>query len=699
MYDRACSGVSRQESDRRAASGDPFTVRLRVPVAVSHMEAQEERWEVARALSGAAYHEHEAEAVAAAARLLASGGSDSRGVLGGSPLAHELLRGPAEPSSRGALSGASGHGVASTVVRDVVLGSVPFSHSAVDDCVLLKSDGWPTYHLASVVDDITMRITDVVRGQEWLTSAPRHVLIYRGLGVSDAAIPRFTHLPLLLGPDRKKLSKRAGDASVGDFRERYGVLPGALLNFVAFLGWTPATSSARSDSAVRGAAERSEADVMSVAELAEQFTLSDVHRSNAVVDRKRLEWLQGRHAHGAIHAVSAARATAVAAAAVAPGGAETLSDGSEASTAVGGMSGLSETVAVMEAVVSELDWLLGLGPAHSDRDHDHAADYAADYAADDAADDAAEAANAGRGGMRPGWIERSASLRLSERLSAGLTGRALPVGVESGTSLLMTPMDGSSHLRCIETPSSASFRRLQTAPEAASSADHLAVRTVAEAFHPRYLLLCVLLQHERANLPAELAPLLLPLLVPPLPSDPASLTAEQSAAFDKAWHPEARGLLQRLHSAWAELSRNAGHADRDDHEASDDEAFRLADSLGCLLRPEAAHTDAAQSAEGAMAEVKAVMKAYAKAQTELGAQDDAVAEPDAAKAAAGGAAAARKKRRKKMPASRLMLPLRWALTGQAVGPPLGDLIAVLGRDVCMARLETAISLSGRIGEA
>jgi len=126
------------------------------------------------------------------------------------------------------------------VLTDEVLGLIRFSLDSVDDQVLLKSDGFPTYHLASVVDDHLMEITHVIRGQEWLSSTPKHLLLYSYFGWHA---PRFSHLPLLLNAsDRSKLSKRQGDVSVEDFRAA-GYLPEALLHFVSHLGWSPPSSN------------------------------------------------------------------------------------------------------------------------------------------------------------------------------------------------------------------------------------------------------------------------------------------------------------------------------------------------------------------------------------------------------------------------------------------------------------------------
>lgn len=676
MYDRACSSISREESDRRAATGEPFTVRLRVPVAASHLPAQEERWTVARGLAGDAYASAESGAIEAGRRMFAAatttgGGGSGGGLLAGSPLAAGLAADRGGSDGSVGSSAASGHGVAGTVVRDVVMGEVPFSHSAVDDCVLLKSDGWPTYHLASVVDDITMRITDVVRGQEWLTSAPKHVLIYRGLGVSDAAVPRFTHLPLLLGPDRKKLSKRAGDASVGDFRERLGVLPAALLNFVAFLGWTPAGAAARADAAdVRDAAERSEADVMSVSELASQFSLSDVHRSNAVVDRSRLAWLQGRHTHGAL--LAAAQACRVSQGAGLPEGAAASSDR-------GG-----QAAQVLAAVVCELDAAM-LGPTRPETARDGGADGDSGRRKNDKVEEAEGGAEREEGVMRGGWVERCASLGLVERLRTGLDGRA--VASRAGApGALMGPLDSAGSWL----PGDGTL----TAGDSAS-APHSAVwqaETVAEVFHPRFLLLCLLLQHERGDLPATLAPLLRPLLAPPFPEAALPVTPDQEAAFRKAWHGDASSLLGRLATDWECLA----------HDPAQSDPFALSADLASILHGQSGKEPLvksegrpAASAEGAMAAVKSRMEAYAAEAVDGGpsggGDDGASVGSDG-----GGKSAARKRRRKRMPASKLMLPLRWALTGQAVGPALSDVVAVLGRSACLSRLRVALEVAKRL---
>jgi glutamyl-tRNA synthetase len=156
------------------------------------------------------------------------------------------------------------------VVEDRVRGRVEFESATIDDQVLLKSDGFPTYHLANVVDDHEMKITHVIRGEEWLTSTPKHVLLYRYLGYEP---PEFAHLPLLLNPDRSKLSKRQGDVAVEEYRG-HGYFPEALVNFVALLGWNPGD----------------EREVFTLDELVREFSLERVNKSGAVFNVEKLRW-------------------------------------------------------------------------------------------------------------------------------------------------------------------------------------------------------------------------------------------------------------------------------------------------------------------------------------------------------------------------------------------------------------------------
>ena len=121
-----------------------------------------------------------------------------------------------------------------TRVRDLIRGEVVFQNAGVDDQVLLKSDGFPTYHLANVVDDHLMEITHVIRAEEWISSTPKHVLLYRAFGWEP---PVFVHMPLLRNKDKSKISKRKNPTSLLWYREQ-GYLPEALLNFLALMGWS-----------------------------------------------------------------------------------------------------------------------------------------------------------------------------------------------------------------------------------------------------------------------------------------------------------------------------------------------------------------------------------------------------------------------------------------------------------------------------
>jgi glutamyl-tRNA synthetase len=161
--------------------------------------------------------------------------------------------------------------------EDLVRGKVTFNTREVDDQVLMKSDGFPTYHLANVVDDHLMNITHVIRGEEWLPSTPKHILLYQAFGWTT---PLFGHLPLLLNPDKTKLSKRQGDVAVEDYLKK-GYLKEALLNFVALLGWNPGKGSTQ--------------EIFSLTELVEQFSFSHIHKGGAVFDHKKLDWMNSEY--------------------------------------------------------------------------------------------------------------------------------------------------------------------------------------------------------------------------------------------------------------------------------------------------------------------------------------------------------------------------------------------------------------------
>lgn len=158
---------------------------------------------------------------------------------------------------------------------DAIRNRVEFDSNNVDDQVLIKSDGYPTYHLANVVDDHLMKITHVIRGEEWLSSTPKHVLLYDAFGWER---PTFAHLPLLLNPDRSKLSKRQGDVAVEDYRDK-GYLKEALINFVALLGWNAGDDR----------------EFYYLNELVEAFSLERVNKAGAVFDVVKLNSLNVEH--------------------------------------------------------------------------------------------------------------------------------------------------------------------------------------------------------------------------------------------------------------------------------------------------------------------------------------------------------------------------------------------------------------------
>jgi glutamyl-tRNA synthetase len=162
-----------------------------------------------------------------------------------------------------------------TIIDDIIRGTVSFQNELQDDQILIKSDGYPTYHLANVVDDHLMGITHVIRGEEWLLSLPKHVQLYKAFGWEQ---PKFAHLPLLLNPDRSKLSKRQGDVAVEDYLEK-GYLPQALINFLALLGWNPGTDQ----------------EFFSLDDLIKQFSLERVSKSGAVFEIEKLNWMNGHY--------------------------------------------------------------------------------------------------------------------------------------------------------------------------------------------------------------------------------------------------------------------------------------------------------------------------------------------------------------------------------------------------------------------
>jgi glutamyl-tRNA synthetase len=213
-YDRRCRDADPAEARRRAEAGEPCTVRLRIPL------------EGDRALKNAGGP---------------AGGEDSESF---------------------------------TRFHDLLLGDMEWKNGDINpDPILLKSDGFPTYHLANVVDDHLMGITHVLRAQEWLSSTPLHVILYRAFGWEP---PQFCHLPLIMGTDGKKLSKRHGATSIDEFRSQ-GYLAEALINYVALLG----------------ASYEEGKETYSLGELAERFSLEKLNKAPAIFDYKKLEWYNG----------------------------------------------------------------------------------------------------------------------------------------------------------------------------------------------------------------------------------------------------------------------------------------------------------------------------------------------------------------------------------------------------------------------
>ncbi len=159
--------------------------------------------------------------------------------------------------------------------HDLIRGDITYDSAQLDDLVLLKSDGFPTYHLANVVDDHLMHITHVLRGDEWIASTPKHILIYEACGWTP---PIFAHMPVILAPDGGKLSKRRGAASVLDY-QRAGFLPEALVNFLALLGWAPG----------------GDREIMTLDEMFAAFSLERVQAKAAVFDETKLEWMNGQY--------------------------------------------------------------------------------------------------------------------------------------------------------------------------------------------------------------------------------------------------------------------------------------------------------------------------------------------------------------------------------------------------------------------
>ena len=153
------------------------------------------------------------------------------------------------------------------MVRD----KISINSEEIDDQIIIKSDGYATYHFANVIDDHLMKITHVMRGEEWLPSTPKHIILY---DFFDWDLPKFIHLPLLLNKDRSKLSKRQGDVAVEDYLKK-GFLPEAIINFVVLLGWNP----------------KNEKEFFTLDELTKEFSIKNIQKSGAIFDIKKLKWI------------------------------------------------------------------------------------------------------------------------------------------------------------------------------------------------------------------------------------------------------------------------------------------------------------------------------------------------------------------------------------------------------------------------
>jgi glutamyl-tRNA synthetase len=162
-----------------------------------------------------------------------------------------------------------------TAFNDLIRGEVVFENSTLDDFVLLKSDGYPTYHLANIVDDHDMRISHVMRADEWLSSTPRHKLLYQAMGWEP---PLYAHLPMILGPDRSKLSKRHGATSIIEYQEQ-GYTPEAMFNFLSLLGWSLDDKT----------------ELMSREQIVANFGIEHISKTAAIFNKEKLDWMNGTY--------------------------------------------------------------------------------------------------------------------------------------------------------------------------------------------------------------------------------------------------------------------------------------------------------------------------------------------------------------------------------------------------------------------
>jgi glutamyl-tRNA synthetase len=224
--------------------------------------------------TGAAYRDFtsQAELDADRAAVEAEGGSfrfdRSRALLTPEAEAEKLARGDAYAIRFKVPMG-------TTSWPDIVHDQISFENNEIEDFVILRSDKTPVYNMAVVSDDIDMRITIVMRGDDHISNTPKQILLYEALG---APVPQFAHVPMILGSDGKKLSKRHGATAVGDYQYK-GLLPSAMINFLALLGWSPGDDT----------------EVMTIATLIERFSVEGLHKKAAVFDHAKLEWMNGQH--------------------------------------------------------------------------------------------------------------------------------------------------------------------------------------------------------------------------------------------------------------------------------------------------------------------------------------------------------------------------------------------------------------------
>jgi glutamyl-tRNA synthetase len=162
-----------------------------------------------------------------------------------------------------------------TGFHDTIYGDIVFENSTIDDFVMLKSDGFPTYHLANVVDDHAMEITHVIRGEEWISSTPRHLLMYQALGYTP---PKYVHMPVIVGPDRAKLSKRRGAIPILEYREM-GYIPEAMFNFLVLIGWSLDDKT----------------EIMTRQQMIENFSIERMGKTAAGFNQEKLDWMNGMY--------------------------------------------------------------------------------------------------------------------------------------------------------------------------------------------------------------------------------------------------------------------------------------------------------------------------------------------------------------------------------------------------------------------